>query len=124
MLIRYRGKWCTSISTQIHGTETEIIADNALLQAYFTDLDGDGMPELCTSVSSGSGIVDSHIVVYQISSHATYYLWERGENDYRLTLENGKLLVERTAYGSLEATADKGTLVLKDNTLQFRKLSS
>lgn len=65
---------------------------------YFTDLTGDGLPELCATVSEGSGIIDTHVVVVDYSSGETYTLWDRGVYDYALTLKNGRLLVTKSEY--------------------------
>lgn len=65
---------------------------------YFTDLTGDGLPELCATVSDGSGIIDTHVVVIDYSNGETYTLWDRGVYDYALTLKNGRLLVTKSEY--------------------------
>ncbi len=63
--------------------------------AFFTDLTGDGVPELCATVSFGSGMVDEHIEVFDAASWKHYALWERGIYDYVLFAEDGKLIVRR-----------------------------
>ena len=36
--------------------------------AYFRDLTGDGLPELCSTVSYGSGMIDTRVIVYDHAS--------------------------------------------------------
>lgn len=81
---------------------------------YLKDLNGDGMPEFCATVSYGSGIIDEHIVVYDYANGESYTLWERGVYDYILKMEQGKLLVRRTLYQDPEnlESAVTGTLWL------------
>lgn len=77
---------------------TGLIAGMPVWNMYLTDLNGDGLPEFCATVSYGSGIVDEHIVVYDYANGESYTLWERGVYDYVLKMEDGKLLVRRTVY--------------------------
>lgn len=111
------GFWDGSWETQIDGfpgvtfragafgvaavTETKItplISGMPVWNVYLSDISGDGLPELCATVSYGSGIVDEHIVVYDYARGEAYTLWERGEYDYILTMGDGKLLVRRRRY--------------------------
>ena len=88
--------------------------------AYFTDLTGDGIPELCVNASFGSGMVDEHITVYDCMERKQYDLWDRGVFDYKLAVENDSLTVERTLnmYNTAESTV-KGSIVLKDGIAYF-----
>ena len=90
---------------------------------FFADVTGDGKPELCTSVSFGSGIVDEHIVVYDYANRQSYTLWDRGTFDYHLYTENGALLVGKTlcnSYSSDTSILDTGTLMMHDGVLCCR----
>ncbi|MDE7326377.1 MAG: M56 family metallopeptidase [Lachnospiraceae bacterium] len=77
---------------------TELFLGMPIWNVYVTDLSGDGLPELCATVSYGSGIIDEHIIVYDYAKGESYTLWERGENNYVLKMEDGKLRVCRTKY--------------------------
>lgn len=78
--------------------EVGLVSGMPVWNIFLTDLNGDGLPEFCATVSYGSGIIDEHIVVYDYANGKSYTLWERGVNDYVLRMENGKLLVQRTLY--------------------------
>ncbi|MBR5370796.1 MAG: hypothetical protein IK130_01140 [Oscillospiraceae bacterium] len=88
--------------------------------AYFTDLTSDGIPELCMNSSFGRGMVDEHITVYDCMERKQYDLWDRGIFDYKLSVENDSLTVERTLnrYNTAESTL-KGRIVLKDGVAYF-----
>ena len=87
---------------------------------YFCDLNGDGKPEVCSSISLGSGIIDNRIIVADYANKAVYELSDRGHYDYILTCQNGQLLAEKRAYMQDEVL-EAGPLVLRsvigtDNT--------
>ncbi len=86
--------------------------------AFFTDLTGDGVPELCATVNFGSGMVDEHIEAFDAVAWKHYALWERGEYDYALSAENDALIVHRRPYNGWEEET-KGTLVLSNGRLIF-----
>lgn len=46
--------------------------------AYFCDLTGDGIPELCSTLSSGSGMIDNRIIIYDYAGGASYELSDGG----------------------------------------------
>ena len=83
---------------------------------YLTDLTGDGNPELCATVSFGSGIVDEHIVVYDYVNRQSYTLWDRFTFDYHLYMADGQFLVGKTPYNG-DKQVDYGTLVMHDGVL-------
>lgn len=98
-----------------NGNRRPLVSGMPIHNAYFTDISGDGKPEICATVSFGSGIIDDHIVVYDYAAGEMFALWERGEFDYRLELENSSLLVMKSQYpdgkavlaGSLMITASQ-----------------
>lgn len=88
----------TEILVQDSEGERTVVTGMPIINAYFADLNADGYRELCATVLSGSGAVDSHIAVYDHHRREFYYLWDRMEYDYSLYSENGKLYVEKSAY--------------------------
>ena len=86
---------------------------------FFADVTGDGKPELCATVYFGSGIVDSHIVVYDYTNKQSYVLWERGTFDYHLYTVDGKLLVGKTPNMG-DKQVDSGTIVQQGSALFCR----
>jgi glycosyltransferase involved in cell wall biosynthesis len=75
------------------GTVTTVFSGMPIWNAYFSDLNGDGVSELCAGTSFGSGMVDDRILVYDFVSGKRYELESRGDYDYLLTLENGALVI-------------------------------
>ena len=86
---------------------------------YFCDLSGDGFPELCSTVSFGSGIIDNHIVIYDYANSAGYELSDRGDFDFVLRFHeaDGCLYVNKTKYNT-EELVESGRLIFKDDCLQ------
>lgn len=68
--------------------------------AYFYDLTGDGLSELCSSLSMGSGIVDNRVMIYDYANGASYSLEDRGTFDYTLRQDenDGQLYVDKNAH--------------------------
>lgn len=75
-----------------------ILSGMPVRNIYLSDLTGDGKPEFCATVYWGSGMVDSHIVVYDYVEKREYTLWDRGMFDYRLEMENNTLYAVMTDY--------------------------
>ena len=78
--------------------ETVLIQGMPIWNAFFVDLNGDGMEEICATVSFGSGMIDNHVVVYDYANGETYTLWERGIYDFSLRLADGILMCEKRQY--------------------------
>ena len=72
---------------------------------YLADLTGDGLPELCATVSLGSGIIDERIIVFDYATGNTYDLSDRMYYDYALYLDNGRLMVKQTKYPDPQSDA-------------------
>jgi hypothetical protein len=88
--------------------------------AYFCDLTGDGLPEICSQVSFGSGICDMHVVIYDYANGIRYALWDRGHYDYYLRMNDtdGYLYVDKRYYSS-NMQVSSGRLVFKDGGIQI-----
>ena len=85
---------------------------------FFADLTGDGLPELCSTVSFGSGVVDNRVLIYDYANGASYELEKRSTWDYVLRLgEDGFLWVDQYAYNSDELLAS-GRLAYEEQTVQ------
>lgn len=86
---------------------------------YFCDLTGDGLPELCSTLSVGSGMSDNRISVCDYANGASYTLEDRGEYDYSLRLDkkDGCLWVDKKVYNRDDIVAS-GKPFLTDNGLQ------
>lgn len=94
------------------GSET-LFQGMPIWNSYFCDLTGDGKPELCATVSFGSGFIDNHVVVFDYENREIHYLWNRFVNDYELYLEKDRLYVaKRPPMG--EEILESGRLIFQD----------
>ena len=93
------------------GTKTAIITGMPVWNVYLCDLTGDGIPDFCSTVSYGSGIIDEHVVVYDYATGTEYTLWDRGNYDYTLCMENDKLICEKWLYPH-SGLVERGELML------------
>ena len=98
---------------------TQLYTGMPIWNTYFCDLTGDGRPDLCSTLSFGSGIIDSRIIVYDYANGASYMLEDRGKYDYSLRLNetDGCLWVVKRGYNSDDIVAS-GKLLFADNCLQ------
>ena len=69
------------------------------------DITGDGVPELCFVMATGSGMIDYNIVIidYQ-TKECIFSLSDRCEHDYKLFFRDGLLCVLERKYMSIEFT--------------------
>ena len=102
--------------TAIHGSSTTVLVSGmSIWNVYFSDLTGDGKPEVCATVSFGSGLIDTHVVVFDYANGQEYLLWDRGVSEYALHLENGRLICDKWGYPDGEIT-ESGELILVDTS--------
>ena len=94
----------------------ELVFGMPIWNAFFSDLNGDGLAEICATVSYGSGMIDTHVVVYDYKRHTQYTLWERGVTDYALRALNGQLVCDKWAYPDGEVT-ESGYLAIENGEL-------
>jgi len=88
-------KWT---SEKVTAGEKELFWGMPVWNVYLTDLTNDGKPELCATVSLGSGIIDDRIIVFDYAADKMYQLSDRMYYDYFLSLDNEKLMVTQTNY--------------------------
>ena len=86
---------------------------------YFYDLTGDGKPELCSTLSFGSGIVDDRIIIYDYAGGVSYELSDRGNFDYALNMQEDSLIVEKRVYMQDELV-ESGELIFLNDTIQIK----
>lgn len=86
---------------------------------YFYDLTGDGKPELCSTLSYGSGIVDDRIIVYDYEAGVSYELSDRFHFDYVLRMQEDSLVVEKREAMQGEIV-ETGELVFINDTIQLK----
>ena len=114
-------RWTSGcVSAEENGETRVLFSGMPITNVYFSDVTGDGKPELCATVYFGSGIVDSHIIVYDYANKQTDALWNRMEFDYHLYTADGVLLVGKTPCQSgfpFDKQVDAGTLVQEGGEL-------
>lgn len=110
------------ITAQQAGAEApvQLITGMPIWSAYFCDLNGDGLPELCTTLSLGSGVIDTRIRVYDYANGHTYELEDRMKYDYALRFDPDSTLlyVDRTPYEGREPD-QSGLLMLEGDVLTY-----
>lgn len=85
--------------------EKTLFSGMPVWNVYLADITGDGLPELCATVSLGSGIIDERIIVFDYAAGNTYDLNDRMYYDYALYLDNGRLMVKQTKYPDPQSEA-------------------
>lgn len=97
-----------------------LISGLPIWNAYFCDLTGDGLPEICSQVSYGSGIIDNRVIIHDYANGVSYSLIDRGYHDYYLRMNDadGYLYVDEKVYNSDELVSS-GRLVYKDDCIQI-----
>ncbi|MBQ3518284.1 MAG: hypothetical protein IJA31_03065 [Clostridia bacterium] len=108
-----------------NGEEELLIRGMPVLNAVFCDLTGDSLPELCTTVAFGSGMIDYRIIVYDFAAQNEYALQDRGKFDYWLRVEDGQLVANRSFYPKESAPAtEKGWLLLQEAENEYTLIFS
>lgn len=104
---------------------TILITGMPIWNAYFTDLTGDGYPEICSTYSFGFGMIDNRITIYDYVNGVSYELSDRGYFDFTLRQDDqdGLLYVDKSKYNSNELV-ETGRLVFKDNCIQIEGFSN
>ncbi len=104
------------------GNEEVLFGGMPVWSVYLTDLNGDGLREICSDVSFGSGIIDDHVVAYDYAAKKLYALSDRGYHDYYLSYTGiTPLMVYERDYYSGEPTGYCGELKLDGETLTFER---
>ena len=94
--------------------ETVMFSGNPVDAVYLSDLTGDGLPEFCSMVCIGYGIIDERIIVYDYVSKTEYKLSDRFRSNYFLTLEDGSLIATQVPF---EGETVSGKLALLNGEL-------
>ena len=119
-------RWTYGEMMAVTGNEiTSLYTGMPIWNAYFCDLTGDGLPELCSSISWGSGMIDNRVIIYDYANRVSYELSDRGNFDFTLRFHeaDGYLYVDKRKYNTDELV-QSGRLVFKDDCLQVEGFSS
>ncbi|MFT4143148.1 MAG: M56 family metallopeptidase [Mobilitalea sp.] len=98
--------------------EKELFFGMPIWNVYLADLNGDNLPEFCATISFGSGIIDTRIIVYDYANDIHYEVSDRGIYDYVLSLENEQLVVTQTEYNN-SVVRGVGSLAIIDFQLHL-----
>ena len=104
---------------------TPLYTGMPIWNTYFCDLTGDGLPDLCSTVTFGSGIIDSRIIVCDYANGESCTLEDRGKYDYSLRLDesDGSLCVVQRAHDSGDIAA-VGELFFSDSGLHLQVIKT
>lgn len=119
-------RWTYGEMMAVTGNEiTSLYAGMPIWNAYFCDLTGDGLPELCSTISWGSGMIDNRVIIYDYANGASYELSDRGYFDFTLRQDHqdGRLYVDKTKYHTDELV-ETGRLVSKNHCIQIEGFSN
>lgn len=118
----------SEVTFRWHSEQLEAVTDKEVVtlyngmpiwSIYFYDLTGDGNPELCSTLSIGSGIIDNRIIIYDYAGGASYELSDRGNFDYVLNMQDDSLVVEKRVYMQ-DKLVESGELVFLNDTIQIK----
>ena len=119
-------RWTYGEMLAVKGSKsTSLYTGMPIWNAYFCDLTGDGLPELCSSISWGSGMIDNRVIIYDYANGVSYELSDRGYFDFTLRFNeaDGYLYVDKRKYNTDELV-ETGRLVFKNNTIQIEGFSN
>ena len=119
-------RWTYGEMLAVKGSKsTSLYTGMPIWNAYFCDLTGDGLPELCSTISWGSGMIDNRVTIYDYANGASYELSDRGNFDFTLRFNeaDGYLYVTKMKYNTDELI-ESGRLVFKNDCLQVEGFSS
>ena len=119
-------RWSYGEMLAVKGSKsTSLYTGMPIWNAYFCDLTGDGLPELCSTISWGSGMIDNRVTIYDYAKGASYELSDRGYFDFTLRFHetDGYLYVDKRKYHTDELV-ETGRLVFKNQCIQIEGFSN
>ena len=119
-------RWTYGEMLAVKGSKsTSLYTGMPIWNAYFCDLTGDGLPELCSSISWGSGMIDNRVIIYDYANGVSYELSDRGYFDFTLRQDHqdGRLYADKTKYHTDELV-ETGRLVFKNHCIQIEGFSN
>lgn len=119
-------RWTYGEMLAVKGSKsTSLYTGMPIWNAYFCDLTGDGLPELCSSISWGSGMIDNRVIIYDYANGVSYELSDRGYFDFTLRQDHqdGRLYVDKTKYHTDELV-ETSRLVFKNHCIQIEGFSN
>jgi beta-lactamase regulating signal transducer with metallopeptidase domain len=114
-------RWSYATMEAVVGNETtSLYTGMPIWNTYFCDLTGDGLPELCSTISWGSGMIDNRVIIYDYANGVSYSLEDRGVFDYTLwqNESDGQLYVDKSNHIGGDVVAS-GRLTFQDECIQM-----
>lgn len=114
-------RWTYGGMMAVTGNEiTSLYTGMPIWNAYFCDLTGDGLPELCSSISWGSGMIDNRVIIYDYANGVSHELSDRGYFDFTLRFNeaDGYLYVDKTK-NNTDELVETGRLFFKNHCIQI-----
>jgi len=105
-----------NVTAQENSNVKDLFGGWPVWNVFLADLNGDGFPEFCATISVGSGIVDTRVLVYDYANDTFYDLSDRAVFDYSLSLQNGRLIVTQTGYAD-NTVLSVGDIAIIDSQL-------
>ncbi len=106
-------------SEKVTAGDKELIWGMPVWNVYLADLTNDGKPEFCATISFGSGIIDTRIIVYDYVSDKAYQLADRMYYDYYLSMQDGRLMVTQTDYMDRKPLASAELQLMNGEIFRF-----
>lgn len=113
-LPEFPGVTFTWTSEKITANGIELFWGMPVWNVYLADLTNDGKPEFCATVSVGSGIVDTRVIVCDYASGKVYQLADRMKHDYVLSMKDGKVMVTQSGYRNRKPIATSELQLVND----------
>jgi len=113
--VTFTWHWGGVTATDQNG-ERALFGGMPVWNVYLADITGNGLPDFVATVSFGSGIVDTRVIVYDFANDELYELSDRMVSDYALSMYNGNLIVIQTPWMS-EKDGQEGGLAIIDGRL-------
>ena len=87
---------------------------------YMSDITGDGIDDICSTYFTGSGMISTLIIVYDIQEKQGYMLSDRCVYDYMIkeALPDGQPVVSRTNWGDRDSEV-LGSIVFEEDEIFF-----
>ena len=119
-------RWTYGEMLAVKGSKsTSLYTGMPIWNAYFCDLTGDGLPELCSSISWGSGMIDNRVIIYDYANGVSHELSDRGYFDFTLRFNeaDGYLYVDKTK-NNTDELVETGRLFFKNHCIQIEGFSN
>ena len=109
----------------LYANDEKTVGYSCLRDPILTDVNGDGIPELCLTLNVGSGITDDRVLIMDFTTREILFeLSDRLQHDYFAFIQDEKLRVEEhpasfsfTPFPGSESATRVGTVVVRDGRI-------